>query len=394
MIKDLKRQEAETLEDYLWRLGTLKIDKEIENTWSELAGMMNEAFSLHYDESVYRKKYKKLQKAFETVEDEQDDSFSEMTQQSIAEMNRQRVRIRDERAAYSRQLMLDARFDSLLDELKNEICKVKPVQIKPVTKNNHEPQAIYALLSDVHYGMCFDGFYGRYNPEIAKQRVMNYAAEIIDIGERNGIDHCYVSLMGDLISGSIHSTIKTENRDHVIAQIIGVSELIATFLYELCKHFACVHVNNVSGNHSRLEQNPKHALRAERLDALIPWYCKAKLECVSNIEFQSNSYDSTLATFDILGKTYVSVHGDLDDDMKQSSVRLSEMLGKQIDYMLLGHTHVAGCRFEKVGYIKNGAVLSGGDDYTVKKRLFGPAYQVCLICSQNGVDAMFPIRLV
>lgn len=394
MIKDLKRQEAETLEDYLWRLGTLKIDKEIENTWSELAGMMNEAFSLHYDESVYRKKYKKLQKAFETVEDEQDDSFSEMTQQSIAEMNRQRVRIRDERAAYSRQLMLDARFDSLLDELKNEICKVKPIQIKPVTKNNHEPQAIYALLSDVHYGMCFDGFYGQYNPEIAKQRVMNYAAEIIDIGERNGIDHCYVSLMGDLISGSIHSTIKTENRDHVIAQIIGVSELIATFLHELCKHFTCVHVNNVSGNHSRLEQNPKHALRAERLDALIPWYCQAKLECISNIEFQSNSYDSTLATFDILGKTYVSVHGDLDDDMKQSSVRLSEMLGKQIDYMLLGHTHVAGCRFEKVGYIKNGAVLSGGDDYTVKKRLFGPAYQVCLICSQNGVDAMFPIRLV
>ena len=394
MIKDLKRQEAETLEDYLWRLGTLKIDKEIENTWSELADMMNEAFSLHYDESVYRKKYKKLQKAFETVEDEQDDSFSEMTQQSIAEMNRQRVRIRDERAAYSRQLMLDARFDSLLDELKNEIYKVEPIQIKPVTKNNHESQAIYALLSDVHYGMCFDGFYGRYNPEIAKQRVMNYAAEIIDIGERNGIDHCYVSLMGDLISGSIHSTIKTENRDHVIAQIIGVSELIATFLYELCKHFVCVHVNNVSGNHSRLEQNPKHALRAERLDALIPWYCQAKLECVSNIEFQSNSYDSTLATFDILGKTYVSVHGDLDDDMKQSSVRLSEMLGKQIDYMLLGHTHVAGCRFEKVGYIKNGAVLSGGDDYTVKKRLFGPAYQVCLICSQNGVDAMFPIRLV
>lgn len=394
MIKDLDRQDNETLEDYLWRLGSLKAYKEIESTWDEIAKKVNEAFSLEYDESVYRKKYKKMQKAVETQEDDEDSSFSSAAKQSVAEINRQRVRMRDERAAYARTLTLDARFDALLDEIKDEIQKAEPVQAKRLAEVGNKEQSVYALLSDIHYGMCFDGFYGKYDPETAKHRVMEYAAKIIEIGERNGVDHCYVSLMGDLISGSIHSTIKSENRENVVAQVIGVSELISAFLYELCNHFVCVHVNDVSGNHSRIEQNPKNALRAERLDALIPWYCKTKLETAENIKFDSNDYDSTLGTFDICGKTYVCVHGDLDDDMKQSSVRLSEMMGKKIDYLLLGHTHVACSRFEQVGYIKNGAVLSGGDDYTVKKRLFGPAYQVCLLCSKDGVEAMYPVRLV
>ena len=394
-MNQMDRLENETLEDYLWRLGNLKTNKEIENTWHEIAEKINEAFDLHFCESSYRRKYKRLVKAFEPVEDDADDSFSEETRRSIREMDKQRIRVRDERTAFTRQMMLDARFDAMLETIKDEIHRVKPIDVRPVRlRLAKEGKAVFAMLSDIHYGLCFEGFCGTYDPEIAKRRVMNYAGKIIEIGEREGIDHCYVSLMGDLISGGIHNTIKSENRDHVVAQVIGVSELISEFLYELCQHFTCVHVNCVSGNHSRLDQNAKNVLRSERLDALIPWYCEAKLDSVCNIVFYKNQYDSTLAEFCIVNKSYVSVHGDMDDDLKQSAVRLSEMIGHRIDYLLAGHTHVAACKFDRVGFIKNGAVVTGGDDYTVKKRLFGPAYQVCMVCTEDGVEAVYPIRLV
>lgn len=179
----------------------------------------------------------------------------------------------------------------------------------------------------------------------------------------------------------------------VISQVVGVSELVSAFLHVLAEHFAHVTVVDVSGNHSRIEQNAEHALRAERLDALIPWYCKAKLEKVKNVSFCSNQIDPTIAAIDLFGKTYVAVHGDFDPDLKTSAQRISHMLGRKVDYFLAGHMHVADMRIEDVGYFRNGAVVSGGDEYTVKKRLFGPAVQVCLLVSPSGVDAVYPVRL-
>lgn len=53
---------------------------------------------------------------------------------------------------------------------------------------------------------------------------MHYADAIIRIGKDSGAKDCYVSLMGDLISGVIHTTIRIENRENLIEQVTGVSE--------------------------------------------------------------------------------------------------------------------------------------------------------------------------
>lgn len=82
---------------------------------------------------------------------------------------------------------------------------------------------------------------------------MLYADSIIRIGKNAGAQDCYVSLMGDLISGVIHTTIRIENRENLIEQVVGVSELIAAFLQRLSTHFENVIVNSVDGNHSRVE---------------------------------------------------------------------------------------------------------------------------------------------
>jgi len=390
----LSRLDNETLEQCLWRLGSLKKSGQSEITWNHIADFLNEEFNLLYGESAYRKKYKRMAKAAAVKELESiyDGDYAATTKHQLRELEKQRVRIQEERSAYRKDLRHEAQHEALLEELKAAIEQYEPIHVE-VEPQREQERVLYAMLSDIHFGLAFSSYYNRYNPDIAAQRVMKYAHRLCEIGKEHGVTSICVSLLGDLISGNIHLPIRIENRGNIISQVVGVSELIAEFLHCLAQNFSEVIVTDVSGNHSRLEANPEHALRMERLDALIPWYCKAKLENVNNVKFCQNEVDPTMSVVNILGKTYVAVHGDFDPDLKSSALKISQLIGKKIDYFLAGHMHIADMRIEDVGFIRNGAVVTGGDEYTSKKRLFGPATQVCMLVSSQGVEAIYPVLL-
>ena len=390
----LSRLDGETLEQCLWRLGSIKKSGQSEITWNHITDFLNDEFDLMHGESAYRKKYKRLARAaaIKELEAIYDGDYAATTKHQLRELEKQRVLINEEKSAYRKDLRQEAQTDAFVQQLVEAIKQYEPIEI---LENKQQPakRAMYAMLSDIHYGLTFASYYNKYSPEIAQRRVMAYAQRLCDIGKEHGVTTICVSLLGDLISGNIHLPIRLENRGNVISQVVGVSELIAAFLYHLAENFAEVIVTDVSGNHSRIEANTDNALRAERLDALIPWYCKAKLEKVENVKFYVNEIDPTISFLDIYGKTYVAVHGDFDPDLKTSALRISQLIGRKIDYFLAGHMHVADMRIEDIGYIRNGAVVTGGDEYTSKKRLFGPATQVCMLVSDKGVEAIYPVLL-
>lgn len=391
----LTRLDGETLEKCLYRLGCLKRNGNQEITWNHITDFLNSEFDLIHGESAYRKRFKRLCKAIAVKELEAlyNGDYTVATKSQIRELEKQRLRVQQEKTAYRKQLRQEADWDAMLEEMKNLIQTIDaPDPVEHVESLQNE-KAVFAMLSDVHFGLSFQSYYNQYNPEIAQLRVMQYVSRIAEIGRQSKADTVYVALLGDLISGSIHPTIRTENRVNVISQVIGVSELLSAAIAYLSAHFKHVHVANVAGNHSRLDANLENSLRTERMDMLIPWYCKAKLSNIDNVHFTDNSVDPTIAIFEIFNKVYVAVHGDFDNDLKQSALRISQLIGKKIDYFLAGHMHVAEMRIEDVGYIRNGAVVSGGDEYTSKKRLFGPAMQVCMVVSSNGVESIHPVGL-
>lgn len=393
-MNELQILQDETIEEFLWRLGCLKECGSIHLTWPEQATILNEANGNEEDftESHWRKKYRKMQ--LEKAVKEKKVSLNQTPNlvSFFTEIEKQRIRAKEDRASYTRALREQARKDAILDIFSETISSFDPIEIqsKPETPAK---RSIYAMQSDIHYGLTFDSYSGKYNSDIAKERIMAYAERIIQIGKLHNAEVCYVSLMGDLISGIIHTTIRIENRENLIEQIVGVSEQISSFLYKLASVFNTVIVNNVDGNHSRVDLSADDALRAEKLDALIPWYCKTKLQNVKNISFQDNKLDSSIGSFFIYDKSYVSVHGDMDGDLKASGQKIEQMTNDKIDYLLAGHMHVADMRIENTGYIRNGSVCGSGDEYTVKKRLFGPPVQVCMIVSPSGVEAIYPVNL-
>ena len=400
-IEQFQGKEPADEKAVLFKLGSDKEAGILNATWDEVAGMMNELFrkGMKPDtESTWRKKYARLRDEIGVEQQEEVAQAAGLNLEPIKDLVRslekKRMQERDERMAYTRQVRTEARQDMILNLFRETIEKYPKVEVPEKPKEKKTAKAVYAMLSDIHYGLMFDSYVGIYNTSIARDRVLAYADEIILTGKLEKADICFVSLMGDMISGIIHPTIRVENKENAIEQVVGVSEVVSSFLYYLSRHFTKVYVNAVDGNHSRLDPNLENALRKERLDALIPWYCKAKLANQENVEFVDADFDQTVGTFYIGKKLFVAVHGDLEKDLKTTANMLEKLMGRHIDYMLAGHMHVPEMRAEDTMYIRNGSICGSGDDYTMKKRLFCPPYQVFMILDGDGaVESIHTVNL-
>lgn len=373
----------------------MKRNGEIKNTWDELAIILSRETGMMGGENKWRKHYDRIKRVFRP-ETNTVDVATEMSPEIYSrylDMEKKRIQLRDERLAYKKNISCSARHDAILDLFKNEIRKAVPPNKPdtPVCLMNRS-KAMIAMLSDIHYGMTFDNASGSYDRCVAEQRVLAYAERIIDIADENNINVCYVPLMGDLISGNIHSTIRIENRENLVQQVIGVSELIAEFLDCLAVNFDEVYVVNVPGNHSRMTEKDD-AMNGERLDNLPIWYCKAKLDDYPNVLFITDNTDDTMAEFDVCGKKYVAVHGDYDGDAVKATHRIRDVIGSKFECLLTAHMHVFEAKFDECKMVRNGSVVGSGDEFTQRLRLKSDPYQVVVICNEDGIESIHPVKL-
>jgi hypothetical protein len=312
------------------------------------------------------------------------------------ELERAKIKFRDERNAWQRQNYTDARVESKLDLLEEQLTSIGKVEFE-----NHEnididsDNDILVILSDLHIGQTFKSVWGEYNTSIAKKRLEKYINEVVKIGKRHNSENCYVSIQGDLISGSIHKSIAITNRENVIEQIKIASELIASFCYELSKHFKNIYITNVSGNHSRIDKK-EDALHDERLDDLIKWSVDILLRNVDNITKvdRMGNFDNGIALMNIRGKDYINVHGDYDSYTKHGVSNLIMMLGFIPYAITFGHMHT--CAVDEcngVKMIRGGSLAGSGDSYTIEKRLSGKPSQMVCVCNEKGVEAYYTVEL-
>jgi hypothetical protein len=310
------------------------------------------------------------------------------------ELERAKIQFRDERNAWQRQNYTAARVDQKLDYLEDVLKEQGRINFSinsPIDINSDSDMLV--MLSDLHIGQCFDSAFGKYNSDIAKERLEKYLNEIIKIQKRHGCENCFVSIQGDLLSGNIHKTIAITNRENVIDQVKLASELISSFCYELTKVFKIVYIQDCSGNHSRLDRKDD-ALHSERLDDLIAWNVGMFLSHISNFKVLKDKLDIGIAKFNIRNRVYLATHGDFDNFSKQGVADLSFMIGYIPYAILCGHRHSpAMSDFNGVKMIQCGSLVGSGDDYTIEKRLTGKASQTVCICTNNGIECYYPIEL-
>lgn len=392
-ISTYKRFENETDEELIYRICN---DKEQIGSWQDVADIINELTGNDYGESTYRKKYQAFQKMLEANHSKFIDSDTQIKEIEVQkrELERAKIKFRDERNAWQKQNYIDARVEQKLDLLEEELLSQGRVNFDihdnvDITSDND----ILVILSDFHIGQAFHSIWGEYNSDIAKKRLNQLLNEIIAIQKLHNSEKCYVSLQGDMLSGNIHKTIQVTNRENVIDQIKIASELISSFCYELTKHFSIVFMSSVSGNHSRMDRK-EEALHDERLDDIITWGVELSLKHIENFHILNRKLDNGIADMDIRGKTYIAVHGDFDGYNKTGVSNLCMHLGFIPYAITYGHLHTcAADETNGVKMIRSGSLAGSGDSYTIEKRLSGKPSQMVCVCNKKGIVCYYPVEL-
>ena len=309
------------------------------------------------------------------------------------ELQKERQRFFDQRTALNKLVRERARQEELNDILIRAINGANMPEIggghgcPPESDND-----LLVSLNDIHYGASYDNYWGKYNSDICAEMMGRYADRVIQIAKTHKSENCVVWQNGDAISGSIHKSIQVANKENIIDQIKGVSELISQFLARLSDHFKTVSYISVSGNHSRIDSKDD-ALMSERLDNLVEWYLGARLQNISNIVLGvGDRIDETMYCINVRGKNYVGVHGDYDPAVQQIQT-LQTMVERPVYAVLTGHKHhnETNC-VQGVRTIMAGSFL-GMDDYAISKRLYGKPEQMVCVCDKDGVRCHYDIEL-
>lgn len=321
-----------------------------------------------------------------------DGVLSELAEKKI-ELQMEKQKFFDQRAALNKVIRERARQEELNEILVEAVSNGNLPQLdytpSGVTASDND---ILVSLNDIHYGANVDNYWNKYNSDICRDMMRRYLDRIIEIGQLHNSENCIVWENGDAVSGSIHHTIAVANKENVIEQVIGVSELISEFLAELSRHFLTVQFVSVAGNHSRLDVKER-ALKDERLDDLVEWYLEARLQNFDNIIIGvGEKVDSTMYLIDVRGKAYCGIHGDYDGSAAKVQA-IQTMARRPLYAVLSGHLH--HCRMDEVQGVKTvmaGSFL-GMDDFCVSKRIYGRPEQMVCICDESGIRCSYNIDL-
>ena len=309
------------------------------------------------------------------------------------ELQKERQRFFDQRTEFNRMVREQAREDELKEILERTIEAGNLPTLEYVPFEAYRSDAsLLVFVNDLHYGAEYKNYWGQYNSEICRAMMRKYIDEILRIAETHNAQDCYVVCNGDNVSGNIHTSIRVTNKENIIEQVTGVSELLSEFLAELSVHFSGVFFTSVAGNHSRLEKK-EDAPIAERLDDLVEWYMAARLQNYKNIHIgYGEKIDPTMYLVDVRGHQMLGVHGDFDPSITNVT-NLMAIVGKPIYAVLMGHRHYnMTTDVQGIKVIQSGSFL-GTDDYCVGKRLHGHPQQIVSVVTDAGIMCNYDVDL-
>lgn len=383
-----------TKEELIFEIGK---DKETYGyAWESCAEILNSILDKNVDPESYRKRYCEIKRFYEIfqskIKEQTDNEILEEIEKRQIELKKEKYKFFDARNEYNALLRKRAREE--------EINKIIIDSVNALNENDFElnhiqeidnPETMIIPLNDLHCGYKIESIFGKYDENILKQRLEKYLSEIEKIQKHHHCEKAIVLGGGDLISGNIHAEIKRSNNLNVIEQIITVSEYISKFLAELSKIFKTVAFLSIAGNHSRIEKY-KDSIKEERLDDIIEWYLKARLQ---NFDIEFDNYinaDATIKIFDVYNNSYILIHGDYDTNA--NSLILQKFANKPITAIFSGHYHHNEIvTKDGIKFIMSGSFV-GIDNFTIQKRIISHPEQLITILNKNGVYCYYDINLL
>lgn len=364
----------------------------------EIGRLCNEAFGVKWDESAHRKKTYDYLRGYNDAkselgsEDQQLQNMIEENKRLIKEAKKEKQKLSDERVEFNRQIRQEARKESYAEMVKRIICKdVAPMNITVHYSLFNSDTDLLCHLTDIHTGIEINNWKNVFNEDILEQRIEKYTSDILDIRGLHQSQNCYL-VIGEILSGLIHSNLRLQNNMDLMEQFKYVSELISAMLVRLANNFNHIYVYTTPGNHSRVVAKKEDALDGENMDILLPFYLKARLQNIKNISICDNSIEPEIAMFNIRGNTIMSSHGHKDSPANVVQ-NFTMMFNIKPDIVLLGHRHLNGLTTVYDTKIIESGCVSGTDQYAASIRKVNRPEQTVSVIGESGLICLYDIQL-
>lgn len=377
--------------EYIYRIGS---QKDQIGTWQDVADILNDELGYEYTESRYRKMYQAFQKmaSGQSCVQQQSDPHDDILQKKY-DMEKERVRLRDERGELNRIIRAQARADTLVEMIHDVILESVP-PMRGYSPNVHQTSDndLLVHLTDLHAGLKTKNFANAYDVDVMRDRLFAYADKICSVQMLHGSENCYLLLGGDLISGLIHSNLRLENNMNVIQQVMAVSSALCEFIAAIAPAFHNVYVYGVPGNHSRCLPLKEDNMKGENLDHLVFWYLEAAMREYRNVHCIPNDIEESVAIFRVRDHLVYGVHGD-KDSVSSVVQSLTMFFKEKPDFVLMGHRHVNGLTTVYDTKVIESGCLSGPDNFCMDKRLRNQAEQMVAVINKDGLDCLYNVVL-
>lgn len=386
-MDEFKKRDEESFDDYMMRIGDACGERKL--TQDQAASLLNEATGSDYGECRYRKTYKAWKAGYDYAVGHANE---ETIQNELQRLKIEKVKLQDERTAVNKVYRDTARVEAIKELITAKIVPYDKKDFLNVVQYEYSNHDVIVCLSDLHTGAGIDSVWNKFNKEVLKSRLESYVAQIYNIVARHAAEKIHVLLLGDLINGHIHVNTRVQNNENSIEQTMTAAELVSNFvaeLYEVCSH---IDVYAVSGNHSRVFPNKEEQIPGDELEALIPFYMKARLQNLLGIEIKADKLDPTFGGFKARNSLVMYAHGDKGSPANVVE-HLTMMVKQPIDLVFLGHRHTNGMTTVHGTKVIESGCVCGTDSYAVGIRKNDIPQQAVAVIGDDGLTCLYDCKL-
>ena len=359
----MERKENETYISYIKRVTNACSDKKISySEWGDyILGTDN-----NYSSENLRKAFYVVYKLLNKIDENNCNYDAIKDLENLRdEIYKERCRLQDIQREKRNDLRVEARFENLLEVVKDNIGFMPTYEIKdfkPINKNQDKKYAVLQL-SDWHCGALVDNQFNYYNVDTMVDRATKVRNNALEYCKLHNVTDLVIEINGDMVNGAIHVSSRVESEEGVIQQVITVTDVLAKLINSMKPYFNSIKIVTTLGNHGRLTPNKSDSITNENFEMLIPTMLRDKLSDIKIID--SKGLDFT--KYEIDGKIIMVSHGQ-NDSMTKVISDFSKMFKVVPNEGHLGHTHsytdINDC---DIKVTVNGSLI-GSDDYAVTIR--------------------------
>lgn len=396
-MSELKKKDNESLLQYRARLYRDKINiglnnREIYELYIRETGDTIAESSCRCSATTYNQA---LEDALESIAKDNGSEALQELEDKRMELEKEKIKLQDQKREYKNLYRPQARFENLLEVLDKRITDVNEIYPfkfinSPISESNNEA---ILIVSDWHISSKFNHYFGKYDLDIAKERIQDLLNKTIEYCTMNKVNVLHLEMLGDLISGGIHWGSKVNSEEDCVSQVMTLCELLSDFVYELSLNIPSIKIYSVIGNHSRINMSKTDNQQGENLERLVPFYLKSRLKDLENVYIDEKAnIDDGIVKFEVKNESIIGVHGDLDrpTSVVDNMIKMLRIIPSEIH---MGHLHH---HYEKEEYdievVMNGS-LQGTDYYAKDIRKSGRPMQKLMIYNDEGKLCTYKIKL-